>query len=116
MRFLARSTTLRSVMSDEFLTDPFADEDPLTGSELRDLRVLSGLSRSDLEKCADLSPGRVRAIENGYLRLHRWESAKVKRLLLEEMANRAAEIAKHLPDGGAAGPGGSKSSAETSSP
>jgi transcriptional regulator with XRE-family HTH domain len=90
-------------MSDDFLTDPFEDEKPLTGDELRDIRVLAGLSRSELEKCADLSPGRVRAIENGYLRLHRWESAKVKRLLFEEMAARAREIAKHFPAGGPAG-------------
>jgi hypothetical protein len=111
LRFFARSTTLRSVMSDEFLTEPFEDETPLTNTELREFRLLAGLTRSELEKCADLSPGRVRAIENGYLRLHRWESAKVKRLLLDVMADRAREIAKHLPAGGPARSEGSNAAA-----
>ncbi len=83
-------------MSDEFLTDPFEGEKPLTGDELRDFRILAGLSRSELEKCTHLSPGRVRAVENGYLRLHRWESAKLRRLLLSEMRNRARAIAEYL--------------------
>jgi transcriptional regulator with XRE-family HTH domain len=89
-------------MSDYFLTDPFEDERPLSGSELTRFRTLAGLSRSELEKRVGLSPGRVRAIENGYLRLHRWESAKVKRLLLEVMETRAREIAEFLRAGGPA--------------
>jgi transcriptional regulator with XRE-family HTH domain len=87
-------------MSDgDFLIDPFEDEKPLTALELRQLRVLAGFSRSALERSAGLSAGRVRAVENGYLRLHCLESAKLRRLLFEEMANRASEIAKHLGAG-----------------
>jgi transcriptional regulator with XRE-family HTH domain len=89
-------------MSDDFLLDPFEDEEPLTGEELREIRVLAGLSRSALERSADLSAGRVRAVENGYLRLRRWESAKLRRLLLEEMAKRARAIAQHLRSEGSA--------------
>jgi hypothetical protein len=78
------------------------DEQSLSGCKLRELRLLAGFSRSALEKCVDLSAGRVRAVENGYVRLRGWEAVKVRRLLFEEMANRAREIAKYLPAGGAA--------------
>ena len=101
-------------MSDYFLTDPFEDEKPLSGDELTRFRTLAGLSRSELEKRVGLSPGRVRAIENGYLRLHRWESAKVKRLLLEVMETRGRDIAECLRAGGPARPGEPKSSATDS--
>jgi transcriptional regulator with XRE-family HTH domain len=83
-------------MSDGFLSDASEDVKPLTGDELRDLRVLAGFSRSALEKAAGLSAGRVRAIENGYLRLRCWESAEIRELLFKAMQSRAREIEEHL--------------------
>ena len=110
MRFVARSTKLQLVMSDYFLSDPFEDEKPLSSDELTRFRTLAGLSRSELEKRVGINRGRVRAIENGYLRLHRWESAKVKRLLLEAMETRGRQIAECLRAGGSARAQGSESS------
>jgi transcriptional regulator with XRE-family HTH domain len=75
-------------------------ETPMTGEQLRDLRVLAGFSRSQLERAVDLSSGRVRAIENGYVRLRRWESAEIRVLLFRAMQDRARAIAEHLRAGG----------------
>ena len=97
-------------MRGEFLIDPPEAEKPLAGEELRAIRVLAGFSQPALERCAGLRPGRVTTVENGRARFRSWEWVEVKRLLFEEMANRAAEIAKHLPAGGPARAGGSESS------
>jgi hypothetical protein len=96
-RFRMFSTKLWGMHSEPPLIDLPEDEQSLGSCELRGLRRLAGFSRSELEKRADLSAGRVRAVENGYARLRGWESAKVRCLLFEEMANRLREIAKHLP-------------------
>jgi integrase len=76
-----------------------ANDEPLAGSELRELRVLAGFSQPALERCAGLSAGRVTNVENGRARFRRSEWSKVKRLLFEEMADRAREIAKHIRPG-----------------
>jgi hypothetical protein len=102
-------------MRTELSTAPSEDEKPLEGDELRDLRVLAGFSTArSLERCAGLRPGRVTNVENGRARFRSWEWVEVKSLLLEAMADRAREIAKHLPAGGAAEPGEPKSSAADS--
>jgi transcriptional regulator with XRE-family HTH domain len=89
-------------MRTELLTASPEDEKPLAGEELRELRVLAGFSQPALERCAGLSTGRVTSIENGRAHFRPWEWAEVKRLLFEEMGNRARAIAKHLPAGGPA--------------
>jgi transcriptional regulator with XRE-family HTH domain len=89
-------------MIDEFLIDAAEDEAPLTGEQLRALRTLAGLSRSDLEREAGLTAGRIRSVENGYLRLRRAESIEIRGLLLGAMTRRAAAIAEHLRSVGSA--------------
>lgn len=89
-------------MSGESLIDPLEAEKPLAAEDLRELRVLAGFSQPALERCAGLRPGRVTNVENGRGRLHPWEWVKVKRLLFEEMTNRAREIAEHLRSEGSA--------------
>jgi len=104
-------------MNTELSTAPSEDEEPLAGEELRDLRVLAGFSTArSLERCARLRPGRVTNVETGRARFRSWEWVEVKRLLLEEMADRAREIAKHLPAGGPARDEGRASSSAESSP
>jgi transcriptional regulator with XRE-family HTH domain len=83
-------------MHAEFLIDSAELEKSLAGAELRGLRVLAGFSQPALERCAGLSTGRVTNVENGRAHFRPWEWAKVKRLLFEEMANRAREIEEHL--------------------
>jgi transcriptional regulator with XRE-family HTH domain len=102
-------------MRTELSTPSSENEKPLEGDELRDFRQLAGFSTaSSLERCAGLRPGRVANIENGRARFRSWEWVEVKSLLLEAMADRAREIAKHLPAGGAARTEGPKSSAADS--
>jgi len=93
-------------------TAPAENEKPLSGDELRELRVLAGFSTSrSLERCAGLRPGRVTNIENGRARFRSWEWVEVKALLFEAMADRAREIAKHLPAGGSGRAAGSDAAA-----
>jgi transcriptional regulator with XRE-family HTH domain len=87
-----------------------ADAEPLAGVELRDLRRLAGFSQPALERCAGLSAGRVANVEKGRASFRPWESAKVKLLLFEAMADRAREIAKYLPAVGSARSEGESSS------
>ena len=90
-------------MRTELSTAPSEDEKPLEGDELRDLRVLAGFSTArSLERCTGLRPGRVTNVESGRARFRSWEWVEVKSLLFEAMADRAREIAKHLPAGGSA--------------
>jgi hypothetical protein len=99
-------------MRTELSTSPSEDEKPLAGDELRELRVLAGFSTSrSLERCAGLRPGRVTNVENGRARFRSWEWVEVKALLFEAMADRAREIAKHLPAGGPARAEGSNAAA-----
>jgi transcriptional regulator with XRE-family HTH domain len=92
-----------------------ADPEPLAGVQLRHLRRLAGFSQPALERHAGLSAGRIANVEKGRASFRPWESAKVKLLLFEAMADRAREIAKHLPTGGSARTEG-PASAEASSP
>jgi transcriptional regulator with XRE-family HTH domain len=98
-------------MRTELSTAPSENEKPLAGDELREIRVLAGFSQPALERCAGLRPGRVTNVENGRARFRSWEWLEVKPLLFEAMADRAAEIAKHLPAGGSARAGRPETSA-----
>ena len=100
-------------MTEAISTD---DDQILTGEQLRRLRRLARFSQPGLERCAGLRDGRVSSVESGRGRLRRGESETVKRLLLEELAFLAREIAKYIPAGGAFRTEGSETAAESSSP
>jgi hypothetical protein len=94
----------------EFSNTIAGADEPLAGRQLRELRILAGFSKLTLEKCARLSHGRLAKVESGRARFRPWEAATVRRLLVEEMAARAAEIAEHLQSVEPASPEGRESS------